>query len=236
MRVIPAIDIMDGQVVRLYRGDPKRKTTYHDDPVKIARRWEEQGADMIHVVDLDATLSLGSNIGVVRDIIKAVDIPVQAAGGLRDIEAVSAMLKHAQRVVIGTLAFVDMDALGTLTHYGERLVVSVDHNNGSVMTHGWQQDSGAELFDTLERFGHMGITEFLITNVSTDGTLSGPDTERLRKACCMKGIHVIASGGVSDMADVISVYNMGAWGIILGRAIYDDIISVRGVVECLRAA
>lgn len=233
MKIIPAIDLMDGEVVRLYKGDPDKKTVYSKDPVSVARRWEASGADMIHVVDLDATLSLGSNIDTVQDIAGAVQIPVQAAGGMRTVRAATDMLKTVSRIVIGTLAF-DHTSLQALGKFGSQVVVSVDHRRGMVMTHGWRTDSGVSLDDAIDTFTGLGITEFLITDVSRDGTLSGPDIVGLQKACARGDIRILASGGISDISDVIEVSKIGAYGVILGKALYENMIHLEDVIRCLQ--
>lgn len=232
MMVIPAIDIMAGEVVRLYKGDPSKKTIYGRDPVAMARKWEEQGAHMLHVVDLDATLSLGKNQDTIRDIAKAVSIPVQAAGGLRDSKAVYEMLNMAERAVIGTLAM-DSGALEKLAgRFGDRLVVAVDHRGGHVMTHGWQKDSGMDVEHAVSCFARLGATQFLVTDVSRDGTLQGPDLAGLEAVCNMDGINVIASGGISNIHDVHAVYGLRPYGVILGKALYEGLVTIPGALQC----
>lgn len=231
MKIIPAIDIMDGEVVRLYKGDPDQKTIYSKDPVSMARRWERAGAHMIHVVDLDATLSRGNNTDTVKEISEAVRVPIQAAGGLRTVQAAIDMLGHVSRIVIGTLAF-DHAALQTLARFGSQVVVSVDHRRGVVVTHGWRRDSGVSLDDAIDTFTAMGITEFLITDVSRDGTLAGPDTEGLQKACARNDIRVLASGGISGVSDIVEVRKAGAYGAILGKALYANMIQLEEAIRC----
>ena len=147
MKIIPAIDIMEGKVVRLYKGDPNKKTIYSENPLEIAKKWESAGADMIHLVDLDATLGRGSNFEALGNIAKSVKIPVQVAGGLRNEKIIEEALEFAQRVVIGTLAFKDKTPLdGLLEKYGsEKLVISVDHNDGLKVVNGWQETTKTPL-------------------------------------------------------------------------------------------
>ena len=147
MKIIPAIDLMEGKVVRLYKGDPNKKTIYSENPLEIAKKWESAGADMIHLVDLDATLGRGSNFEVLRNIAKSVQIPVQVAGGFRDEKIIEKALEFAQRIVIGTLAFNDKAALGRLlvTYGKEKLVISVDHNDGTIVVNGWQDRKSTRL-------------------------------------------------------------------------------------------
>ena len=230
MRIIPAIDIMGGQVVRLYRGDPSKKTIYGNDPVETASRWEAQGADMIHVVDLDATLSRGGNSDIILKMAHAVSVPIQAAGGLRSEDAVAHMLQHVERIVIGTLALNRDILLRLLERFRDRVVVSVDHKNGRVATHGWMRDSGLPVYDAVEAFASSGVTQFLMTDVSRDGTLKGPDLQGLERVCHMGD--VIASGGISGISDVKAVSRLNPYGVILGKALYEGKITIREALQC----
>lgn len=233
MRIIPAVDIMDGQVVRLLRGDPDQKTVYGDDPVQMALQWQEQGAQMLHIVDLDATLGRGSNTDIIREISGKISIPFQVAGGLRDADIIRTVLGTAPRVVIGTLAFEDPGAVGRiLEEFGDRrIVISADYMNGCIVTHGWQKGTKIKLLEALQDFVRAGFSEFLITNVSRDGTLGGPDLDVLAEACRIKGASIIASGGISGTSDISRVRQAGASGVILGRALYDSKITIPEVLK-----
>ena len=228
MKVIPAIDLMDGQVVRLYKGDPKQKTVYGNNPVEIAKKWESDGADIIHIVDLDATLGLGSNLSIIKEILKEVSVPVEVAGGLRDESIIYDVAKIASRIVVGTLAFKDKELLKKiLADLGpEKIVISVDHKDGEIVIHGWQDGTGVQLIDAIKEFLEMGFTEFLLTNISKDGTLQGPDLEFLEQACKLDA-NVIASGGISSIKDVQDVKQKNAFGVILGKALYENKISIQ---------
>jgi len=229
MKVIPAIDLMNGQVVRLYKGDPKLKTVYDNDPVKIAKQWEEEGADMLHLVDLDATLGLGSNIEIIKKILSELSIPVEVAGGLRNESLISDVIDISNRVVLGTLAFKNKNLLKKLlfTYGSDKIVISVDHMDGEIVIHGWQDKTGIKLIDSIKEFLEMGFTEFLLTNVSKDGTMQGPDLEFLEQACNLEKTNVIASGGISNVSDVSKVKDKNAFGVILGKALYENKISIR---------
>ncbi len=228
MKVIPAIDIMDGKVVRLVKGDPKNKTVYSDDPVKVALKWEGAGADMLHVVDLDATLGIGSNMDTIRRIVDATSVPVEVAGGLRSEEAIGEAMDFAPKVVLGTFAFKNRDGLRRVAErFGtERIVISADQLGGKIVVSGWQESTGLGLVSGIEEFVALGFSEFLITSVDRDGTLAGPDLESLRKACAVKGTRIIASGGISKLQDTIDVKGIGAAGVILGKALYDEKITI----------
>jgi len=228
MKIIPAIDLMNGQVVRLYKGDPKQKTVYSEYPVEIAKKWEANGADMLHIVDLDATLGIGSNLSIIKKILKEISIPVQVAGGLRDELLILDVVKISNRVVIGTLAFKDKELLKKLllSLGSEKIVISVDHIDGEIVIHGWKDKTGIKLIDAIQEFLKMGFTEFLLTNVSRDGTMEGPDLEFLEQACNLDKTNVIASGGISNVDDVIDVKEKNAFGVILGKALYENKISI----------
>jgi phosphoribosylformimino-5-aminoimidazole carboxamide ribotide isomerase len=228
MKIIPAIDLMDGQVVRLYKGDPKQKTVYSDNPVEIAKKWEVNGADMLHIVDLDATLGIGSNLSIIKKILKEVSIPVEVAGGLRDESLILEVVKISNRIVIGTLAFKDKELLKKLllSLGSEKIVISVDHKDGEIVTHGWQKGTGIKLIESIKEFLDMGFTEFLMTNVNRDGTLEGPDLEFLEQVCQLENANVIASGGISNIDDIKDVKEKNAFGVILGKALYENKISV----------
>ncbi len=228
MKIIPAVDLMNGQVVRLYKGDPKQKTVYSDNPIEIAKKWEADGADMLHIVDLDATLGIGSNLSIIKKILEEISIPVEVAGGLRDESLILDVVKISSRVVIGTLAFKDKELLKKLllSLGPEKIVISVDHKDGEIVIHGWQDSAGIKLIDAIKEFLEMGFTEFLLTNVNRDGTLEGPDLEFLEQVCQLDNVNVIASGGISNVNDVKDVKEKNAFGVILGKALYENKISI----------
>ncbi|MBA4719132.1 MAG: 1-(5-phosphoribosyl)-5-[(5-phosphoribosylamino)methylideneamino]imidazole-4-carboxamide isomerase [Nitrosopumilus sp.] len=228
MKIIPAIDLMNGQVVRLYKGDPKQKTVYSNNPVEIAKKWEANGADMLHIVDLDATLGIGTNISIIKKILEKISIPVEVAGGLRDESLILDVAKISNRVVIGTLAFKDKELLKKLllSLGSEKIVISVDHIDGEIVINGWQDRTGIKLIDSIKEFLDMGFTEFLLTNVSRDGTMDGPDLEFLEQSCNLNKTNVIASGGISNIVDIKDVKEKNAFGVILGKALYENKISI----------
>src|SRR3990172_5934440 len=220
MKIIPAIDLMEGKVVRLYKGDPEKKTIYSENPIDIAKKWEKAGADMIHLVDLDAALGRGSNMDIIKNLVNQVSIPVQVAGGLRDESTISKVLSFASRIVLGTIAFKEREILK------KRIVISVDHIDGNIMIEGWQKSTGKNLIEGINDFIEMGFSEFLLTNVNKDGTLQGPDLKFLHEACKINNINVISSGGISNIDDVIKVKQNNAYGVILGKALYENLISI----------
>jgi len=228
MKIIPAIDLMEGKVVRLYKGDPKQKTIYSENPIEVAKKWEQNGADMLHLVDLDATLGTGSNLPLIKKIIEKVNIPIEVAGGLRDESVIMETPKIAQQIVVGTLAFKDKTTLKKIFQKlgPEKIVISVDHKDGETVIHGWQTGTGVKLIEAMKEFLAMGFTEFLLTNVNRDGTLEGPDLEFLEQACNLDNANVIASGGISNVNDVQDVKGKNSFGVILGKALYENQISI----------
>jgi phosphoribosylformimino-5-aminoimidazole carboxamide ribotide isomerase len=231
VKVIPAIDIMDNKVVRLVKGDPKNKTVYSSDPVGMAKKWEKAGADMLHVVDLDATLGTGSNLQIIQKITQSVSIPVEAAGGLRTKEMIENALQFSSKVVLGTIAFKNKEILEEISKkFGkEKIVISADQMGGKIVISGWKENTGIELIHGIESFVKLGYSQFLLTTVERDGTLHGPDLDSLQKACSIQNTSVIASGGISNLQDITNVKKCGAGAVILGKALYDGRISVEEV-------
>lgn len=232
MKVIPSIDLMNGNVVRLVRGDPANKVVYSDNPIETARKWEAAGADMLHVVDLNATLRTGiNNNEIVFKIIDSVKIPVQVAGGIRSINAINEMLnKNAAKVVLGTIAYKEPDSIRQIAKKKvEKLVISIDQNNGRVMIDGWREASNYGIVDAINLFMAMGIREFLLTSIDRDGTLNGPDVMTLSLASSFANSLIIASGGISSLEDIIRVRSAGCCSVILGKAVYEGKISIERV-------
>ena len=232
MRVIPAVDIMDGNVVRLVKGNPADKVIYGNNPVETAKKWEKAGADMLHVVDLDATLRTGrNNTEIVSRIIEAVRIPVQVAGGIRSIPDVKEMFrKNAAKVVLGTMAYKNPDSVRQLAKKNQnKIVVSLDQNNGMVMVDGWRETTGSGVIDSIIFFMNFGIKEFLLTSVDRDGMLNGPDIPTLSSAVGFISANIIASGGISSIEDAIKVRSIGCSAVILGKALYEGKLSVERV-------
>jgi phosphoribosylformimino-5-aminoimidazole carboxamide ribotide isomerase len=229
---IPAIDLREGKVVRLLRGDPAAATVYDDDPVAVARRFEAAGARMIHVVDLDAALGSGDNRAIVADICGAVGTPVQTGGGLRSTEAVETVLSAgAARAVLGTSAAVNAKLLAEALHaFGDRVVVALDVRDREVMTHGWTESAGP-LDGLLRGLVERGVARFLVTQISADGTMEGPDVELYAHACDISARPVIASGGVGGTDDLRALVPTGVEAAIVGKALYEGTVQLQEVVE-----
>ena len=227
MILYPAIDIRGGRAVRLLRGDYEQETVYDADPAVAARRWADEGARWLHVVDLDGARSGSSeNLDAVRRIAAEVGIPVQAGGGLRDLAAVDAVLAAgAERAVLGTAALRDPQILrAALEAHGERIVVSVDARGGRVALQGWTEAGDLDAEEAVARLTEAGTTRFVFTPIDVDGTMEGPGIEELRGVAAVTGSELIYSGGVGEVADLellaaAGVDNLG--GVIVGRALYE---------------
>jgi len=232
MKVIPAIDIMCGSVVRLIRGNPANKIVYSNNAIEMAMKWKAAGADMLHVVDLDATLRTGvNNIEIITKLINDVNIPVEVAGGIRSIDAVNEMFsRNAAKVVLGTMAYKEPSSIRWLARKkADKIIISIDQYNGRIMIDGWKESSGSGVDEALKLFLGMGIKEFLLTSIDKDGTLAGPDIVTLSHACSFPGAKIIASGGISSLEDTIRVRTAGCSSVILGKALYDGKVSVEKV-------
>jgi phosphoribosylformimino-5-aminoimidazole carboxamide ribotide isomerase len=228
MKVIAAVDIMDGSVVRLVRGNPNDKIEYSNDPIEIARKWETVGADMLHIVDLDAAFSTGSNSELIAKISQAVRIPLQIAGGIRSLEKAEEMLSMASRVVIGTMAYREPEVIRKLVKKtADRVTISVDQMDGMVMVKGWKESTGTTVADAISQFLAIGVDEFLLTSIDRDGTLQGPDIKTLADAAV--SARIIASGGISSIEDVIKIRSAGCSSVIIGKAMYDGKVSIQKV-------
>lgn len=228
MKVIAAVDIMGGSVVRLVRGNPDEKVEYSNDPVETARKWETVGADMLHIVDLDAAFSTGSNSELIAKISQAVRIPLQIAGGIRSLEKAEEMLSMASRVVIGTMAYREPEVIRKLVKKNaDRVTISVDQMGGMVMVKGWKESTGTTVADAISQFLAVGVDEFLLTSIDRDGTLQGPDIKTLADAAV--SARIIASGGISSIEDVIKIRSAGCSSVIIGKAMYDGKVSIEKV-------
>lgn len=241
MILYPAIDIRGGQAVRLLQGDYERETTYDGDPVDAAKRWADEGAEFLHVVDLDgAKAGEPRNLQAVARIAAAVDCPIQVGGGLRDPGSVAAVLDTgAERVVIGTAALRDPQFLDSVVAaHGERVVVSVDTRGGKVSLSGWTQTSDVDATAAVADLGKRGVRHFLCTAIEVDGTMEGPDIRQLNEIAAATSARVIASGGVgtlSHLQDLARECAPNVEGAIVGRALYERKFSVAEGIAALYA-
>lgn len=241
MILYPAIDIRGGRAVRLLQGDYDRETAYDADPVDAARRWADEGAQFLHVVDLDgAKAGEPQNLDNVRRIAAAVDCPIQVGGGLRDAAAVAAVLDAgAERVVIGTAALRDPEFLDSvLAAHDERVVVSVDARDGKVSLSGWTETSDVDVADAVANLAERGVKRFLCTAIEVDGTMEGPALGELSRIAAATNAQVIASGGVGELSHLEQLAHESApniEGAIVGRALYEQKFTVAEALAALGA-
>ncbi|MDQ2629851.1 MAG: 1-(5-phosphoribosyl)-5-[(5-phosphoribosylamino)methylideneamino]imidazole-4-carboxamide isomerase [Actinomycetota bacterium] len=240
MILYPAIDIRGGQAVRLLQGDYERETTYDSDPVDAAMRWADEGAEFLHVVDLDgAKAGEPRNLEAIRRIAGAVSCPIQVGGGLRDPESVSAILATGvERVVIGTAALRDPQFLDeALAAHAERVVVSIDTRGGKVSLSGWTETSDVEAPEAVADLTRRGVQRFLCTAIEVDGTMEGSDIRQLNQIAAATSAQVIASGGVGDLSHLRELAQECApniEGAIVGKALYERKFTVAEGIAALR--
>jgi len=240
MIVFPAIDIQDGKAVRLRRGDFEEVTVFSDDPVALARQWRDEGAEALHVVDLDAART-GElvNVDLLEKIVKAVDIPVQYGGGIRSDKALALVAGlGVQWVVMGTAAITALELLDDAVNWlGERLVVGMDCTDGMVATHGWQERTEMSAVKFVRILEEHGVRRVVYTDTARDGMLGGPNLISLRDLAEMTDLELLCSGGVALLDDLRRLARIGApniVGVIIGRALYEKAFTLAAAMAAVR--
>jgi phosphoribosylformimino-5-aminoimidazole carboxamide ribotide isomerase len=232
MKILAAIDIMNGDVVRLTKGDQSTKKVYSKDPVQVAKKWANDGADMLHIVDLDAAFgNESSNLSIISEILDSVNIPIQIGGGIRNTGIFEKIIEMGfSKIVVGTMAYRNVNELRELSkNYGDKIVISLDEINGKVMIEGWKSSSDYKIEDAINKFNKLGISNFLLTSIIKDGTLSGPDIVTLNSINTDRKSKIIASGGISSLVDVLRVRSIGCDSVILGKALYEERLDIKKV-------
>jgi phosphoribosylformimino-5-aminoimidazole carboxamide ribotide isomerase len=223
--IYPAIDLLGGQCVRLNRGRYDQVTVYHKDPLVIARRFKDAGAEWIHVVDLDAARSgVEVHETLIARIRKETGLKVQTGGGVRDLKRIDRLLgkQGLDRVVLGTAAVMNPDLTEqALAHYGERIAIGIDARDGMVQVQGWTQNSQLEAVAFARLMAQKGAKTVIYTDIQRDGTLRGPALDGIRKMVDIHPLNIIASGGIGRQEDIDAVRKTGAAGVIIGKAIYE---------------
>lgn len=241
VRLLPAIDLLDGMVVRLKKGDYGQKTVYSDDPASFARKWSDSGADAIHLVDLDgAKAGRPVNKDAIRAIVREADIPVEIGGGIRTVQTVEEYFDlGVYQVILGTAAFENPDlVLAAADLYPDRILVGMDVKDGKPATKGWLETVDNDPVELAEKFAAMGAAGIIYTDISRDGALVGANVEGLKTFASAVDIPVTASGGVTDIRDVKAIAALeqfGVTGMIIGKAIYEGTLSLEEAVALVKS-
>jgi phosphoribosylformimino-5-aminoimidazole carboxamide ribotide isomerase len=238
MLVIPAIDIKDGEAVRLYKGDYQQKTVYSKQPEQLAKAFEDMGATYLHVVDLDgAKDGQRVNTKTIQKIKNNTTMKIELGGGIRDLETISLYLDEIQidRVILGTAAIENPNFLKeALATYGsEKIVVGVDVRDGYVSTAGWLSTSQTSYLDFIKELEQIGVQYIVATDISKDGTLQGPNFSMYEEIAKHSSIQFVVSGGIKDTSDILKVNEKGYYGGIVGKAYYEGKVDIQGVLTCL---
>lgn len=233
MIIYPAIDLIDGNAVRLEKGDYDKKTEYSDDPISVARQFQTDGAEYMHIVDLDgAKAKQPRNLSAIKAISEAVKVPIQVGGGIRSIESAKQLLKYVDRVIIGTVAVTEPQILKELVDkFGpEKIVVSIDYKDGSPAVNGWLETTKLTTGELQDRMLGLGVNTVIVTDVSKDGLLSGPNID-LMKEWKHAGLTVICAGGVTTKQDVADLVSADIDGAIIGKALYENKITLKEAIN-----
>ena len=238
MLIIPAIDLKDGQCVRLTQGDMQRATVYSSDPAAMARKWQDEGANLLHVVDLNGAFEgEPKNLQHVEAIAAAVSIPIEVGGGIRSLDTVRMYLGvGARRVVMGTTAMRQREVLEEILEvFPERVVVSIDARNGMVATDGWKTVTGIAASEAVKSFGGLAISAVIYTDIARDGMMEGPNLSSLKAIVAASPVPVIASGGITSVNDITAIKALGSRieGVVLGKALYEGKIDLRKAIAAV---
>jgi phosphoribosylformimino-5-aminoimidazole carboxamide ribotide isomerase len=234
MIIYPAIDIINGKCVRLQQGSYSDVTVFGDDPAEMAAKWERQGAQYLHVVDLDGAKSgRTENAEVIKQIARKLKIPVQLGGGIRNLESIEETLSNGvSRVILGTSAVNDQELLkAALKKYKEKIVVGIDAKDGMVAIHGWEKTSDFTAIEFARRVESLGVKTIIYTDISRDGMLKGPNLTAMSDMAKSVDIDVIASGGVSCPKDIIDLKCTGVSGVIVGKALYTGNVDLKAAID-----
>ena len=238
MKIIPAIDIIDGSCVRLVKGKFDSKKKYFDNPVKVAEKWKRQGADWLHIVDLDgAKTGKVKNLDIAVEIKKNIDINVEYGGGIRDLETLEKVISSGiDRAILGTRAIEDISFLKkSLRNFGNRIILSLDYGkDGLIFKNGWQKKTTLDIFDFTKKLEKLRVKEIIVTDISRDGTLKGINLEFIKKILLSSSLNLIIAGGISSLDDIINFKELegeGISGVIIGKALYEGKISLKEAIK-----
>jgi phosphoribosylformimino-5-aminoimidazole carboxamide ribotide isomerase len=237
MQLIPAIDLMNGKIVRLTRGEAKTAKIYESQfgaPVEAAKRWRDEGAGKLHIIDLDAAFGLGNNHAVIAEVAKNVKLPTQVGGGIRSCEIAEKLFQTGiSQVILGALAFSDPSSIGKIQKkFGaESVIVALDNKDGFIMVEGWKTATAMTVQDALEKFTGLGVRRFLITSIAQDGMLNGPDLQTLSQATEYPNAKIIAAGGIGSIGDLAALKEIGVEGAVIGKALYEGRFTLKEAIK-----
>ena len=237
MIIFPAIDLKDGKCVRLTQGRFDESIIYSSNPVEVAKSFENDGAKYLHIIDLNGAESNDNkNLDTIKEIIKNISIPIQVGGGIRSVEKATKILDAGvSRIIIGTSAIEDFDMLKVLVEkYSEKVIVSIDANHQKVATRGWSTQTEVNAIDLSKKLEKIGIKTIVYTDISKDGMMQGPNFLDYLELSKKSNLNIIASGGVSSLNDVLKLNEIGLYGAIIGKAIYESKINLKEVISCLQ--
>jgi phosphoribosylformimino-5-aminoimidazole carboxamide ribotide isomerase len=207
--------------------------------VETAKKWMKEGAGKLHIIDLDAAFGTGDNFAVIAEIAESIDLPIQVGGGIREFEAAEKLLKlGVSQVILGALAFSDPKAVIQIQQaFGAKsVIVALDNRDGKIMVEGWKTGTGLGMKEALEKFAALGVKTFLVTSITKDGTLSGPDLETLREACQYPSVEIIAAGGIGGLDDLRALKRVGVAGVVIGKALYEGKFTLKEALNAVGGA
>jgi len=235
--IIPAVDLMKGCVVRLYRGEASSAKIYSTNPVEAAQKWVDEGAETIHIIDLDAALGLGDNTQQIEEIAKSVKAKIQVGGGIRSVAKAENLFKSGvHRIIIGTKAILDKSFIRELlsTYGAERVAVALDYLHDEALIEGWTKKSGVKLQAALDEMVDLGVKYILLTSKERDGTLSGPDYTTIREASKNRSLKIMAAGGIESIEHILALKEAGAYACILGRCLYEGTLNLKDAIRAVK--
>ena len=236
MQLIPAIDLMNGKIVRLTRGEAKTAKIYETEfgsPVEAAKRWRDEGAGKLHIIDLDSAFAIGNNHSVIAEVAKNVKLPIQVGGGIRSFETAEKLFQTGiTQVILGALAFSDPSAIGKIQKkFGaESVIVALDNKDGLIMVEGWKTATAMTVEDALEKYTGLGVRRFLITSIAQDGMLTGPDLQTLSQATLYPNAKIVAAGGIGSIGDLAALKEIGVEGAVIGKALYEGRFTLKEAI------
>lgn len=238
MIVIPAIDIKNGKCVRLYQGKYDREEIFLDDPIYAAKQWESQGAEIIHIIDLDgAREGKRKNNDIIEKIVETVGIPIQLGGGIRTYEDAKYLLDNGvERIILGTISVNNLELVKKLLdEFGaDRIIVAVDSRGEKVFVKGWLKGTSLNCYEFSKRIETLGIKIILFTSIEKDGTLKGPNFEAIGKMVRTVDISILVAGGVCSLEDLQRLSEIGVEGVVIGKALYKNCFTLKEAIECTK--